>query len=510
MNIINLLENNALKFENKICLTENEQHITWKEFNENSNKLANWLIENGVKKNDKISIVMKNCIDWLPIYFGVLKAGAIAVPINYNYDKNEIAYCIKLTGCSVVICSQEFSEDIYSIKDRIFAVNTIISCNSVTKYGFCYKDILINSSCLNPNIDIHSDDFAAIYFSSGTTGFPKAIMIKHKSLFMSAVTEQKHHKQTEFDKFLIIAPLFHTGAKIHWFGSLLVGGSAVLLNNTLPDVILETISNEKITIAWLLLPLVYDILDGIDSEYISLNDYDLSSWRLMHMGAQPIPSQTIKKWHKVFPTQKIDKSYGLTEATGPGCVNWGIDNYDKIDSIGKAGYGWDAEIWLYGKIALPNERGELIVKGDGVMAEYYNDSNGTKKVLQNGWLFTGDLAYKDNDGYIYLIGRKKDIIISGGENIYPIQIENYLRKHYAVKDVAVIGVPNKRFGEVIAAAIEFKPECSCTKSEINRFCEGLPLYKRPYKIYFIDIPRNAIGKIDKNKLKEELFNMSYK
>lgn len=507
--IIDLLEKNALEFPEKVCLTEKDIVITWKDFNETSNKLANWLIGKGVKKGDKIALIMKNCIDWLPIYFGILKAGAVAVPINYNYDASEMKYCIEISECSSIICSRDFVKEVEFIRSRISTVKIIVfTCNQVDSFGEDYSEILSESSCSNPGIVLSSDDMSAIYFSSGTTGFPKAILLNHKSLLSSAITEQRHHSQTVNDIFLIIAPLYHTGAKMHWFGNLLVGGSAVILNNSLPDVILNTISDKKITIAWLLLPWVQDIIEGIRSEYISLDSYDLSSWRLMHMGAQPIPPQTIREWHKIFPGQQFDISYGLTEAAGPGCVNLGVDNYDKINSIGKSGFGWRTEILSDNKVVPPNVEGELIVMGDGVMVGYYKDSVSTNDIFHNGWLRTGDMAYKDADGYIYLIGRKKDIIISGGENIYPIQIENFIREHPAVKDAAVIGAPNKRLGEVIAAVIELKPDYSCTKSEMNKFCEGLPMYKRPYKIYFMQIPRNGTGKIDKCKLREELFNIS--
>lgn len=503
--IVDFLENNASDFAKRTCITEKNSNLTWKEFNELSNKIAHWFIKNGIKKDDKIAIIIKNCIEWLPLYFGILKTGAIAVPINYNYDKNELAYCVQLADCSIVICSQENIDNSTYIRKVSTNVKLVVLMNDFLNEVKMQNDDLDCSLCQNPNISIMPDDIAAIYFSSGTTGFPKAILIKHRSLLAAAITEQKHHGQTLQDKFLVVAPLYHTGAIIHWFGCLLVGGAAVLLNNTLPDVVLKTISNEKITIAWLLLPLVQDILDAIDSKYVLLDNYDLSSWRLIHMGAQPIPSHTVLKWHEIFPEQDFDKSYGLTEATGPGCVNLGINNYEKIDSIGKAGFGWKVEIFADKKFAPPNVVGELIVNGDGVMVEYYKDSSATEIVLQEGWLRTGDIAYKDEDGYIYLVGRKNDVIISGGENIYPIQIEDYLRKYSSIKDVAVIGMPNKRFGEVVVAAVELKTNFSCTKKELNRYCEGLPMYKRPFRIYFVNIPRNTSGKIDKNLLKKQLF-----
>lgn len=506
MTIINLLKDNAEQRGDKICLMENNCVYTWREFDEHSNKLANWLIAKGITKGHKVAILIKNCIDWLPIYFGVLKSGAIAVPINYNFDVNEISYCIKLIDCSVIIYADDFTNEVEMLRQDLKKHLLLISFGSKNfNHAISYSSIILNCSVYKPDINISADDYAAIYFSSGTTGLPKAVLLKHKSLYAAAITEQKHHMQTEKDVFLIIAPLYHTGAKIHWFGSLLVGGSAVILNNALPDIILKTISKNKVTIAWLLLPWVQDLIEAVKCGDVLLHNYNLKSWRLMHMGAQPIPSQTITEWHEFFPNMQFDISYGLTEATGPGCVHLGIDNYYKTDSIGLAGFGWEADIMIDDIIALPNIIGELVVKGDGVMAEYYMDPASTEAILHNGWLKTGDMAFKDSEGYLYLVGRKKDIIISGGENIYPVQIENFLRGHDAVKDVAVIGAPSRRLGEVVVAAVELIQGRSCTKTEMHRFCEGLPLYKRPFRFYFTQIPRNSTGKIDKISLKEQLF-----
>ncbi len=335
-------------------------------------------------------------------------------------------------------------------------------------------------------------------------GFPKAILHTHKSLMSACDTEQHHHGQTRKDVFLCIPPLYHTGAKMHWFGSLLSGSKAVLLRGIRPDWILRTVSEEKITIVWLLVPWAQDILDAIESGAVKLADYDLSSWRLMHIGAQPVPPRLIRRWKEYFPNHLYDTNYGLSESTGPGCVHLGIENIHKVGAIGVPGYQWETRIiGENGEPVAQGQVGELAVRGPGVMKCYYNDPEATAAVLRDGWLYTGDMAMTDQDGFIYLVDRKKDVIISGGENLYPVQIEDFLRTHAAIKDVAVIGLPDERLGEIAAAIIELKPGCQLTETEIEEFCAPMPRYKRPRKVIFDSVPRNPTGKIEKPKLREK-------
>ena len=318
------------------------------------------------------------------------------------------------------------------------------------------------------------------------------------------MTEQKHHSQTRDDVFLCIPPLYHTGAKMHWFGSLISGGRAVLLRGNKPKWILRTISEEKCTIVWLLVPWAQDILDAINSGAVDLNDYMLDQWRLMHMGAQPIPPSLIQRWKQIFPNQEYDTSYGLSEALGPGCVDLRVENTDKVGAIGIAGYLWETKVLnSEGADVIGDEVGELVVKGPGVMVCYYKNPEATEETLKDGWLYTGDMARMDEDGFIYLVDRKRDIIITGGENLYPVQIEDYLRAYDKIKDVAVIGLPDKRLGEIAAAIIELKPGVTCTEEEIMNFCQGMPRYKRPRKIIFDKVPRNPTGKIEKPALREK-------
>jgi acyl-CoA synthetase (AMP-forming)/AMP-acid ligase II len=445
-----------------------------------------------------------NSLEWLPVYFGILKAGALAVPLNYRYTAEEIKYCLKLSDSSVLVFGSEFIGRVEEICDRIPDVKyTFYVGEDCPTFSESYDELVTYCSSKAPDIKLTDDDDAAVYFSSGTTGFPKAILHAHRSLVHAAKTEQAHHSQTKDDVFLCIPPLYHTGAKMHWFGSLVVGGKAVILKGTKPEWIIKTASEEKCSIIWLLVPWAQDILDAIDRKDIDLSKYELSQWRLMHIGAQPVPPSLIKRWLSVFPHHEYDTNYGLSESIGPGCVHLGVENVHKVGAIGKAGFGWEVKIVNENGVAVEKgDVGELAVKGPGVMTCYYKDEKATNDVLRDGWLFTGDMAREDEDGFIFLVDRKKDVIISGGENLYPVQIEDFLRKHSSIKDVAVIGLPDARLGEIATAIIEVKENETLTEDDINDFCYDLPRYKRPRKVIFASVPRNPTGKIEKPKLRE--------
>lgn len=481
------------------------REITWNVFNEKANRFANLLIERGIKKGEKVGILLMNCLEWLPIYFGILKTGALAVPLNFRYSADEIKYCVELAEIDILVFGPEFIGRVEEIADEISKGRLLYFVGDGCP-GFAedYNAHTANCSSQSPKIDVNDDDEAAIYFSSGTTGFPKAILHNHESLMHAAKAEQNHHGQTKDDVFLCIPPLYHTGAKIHWFGSLLTGGKAVLLKGTSPKTILQAVSEEHCTIVWLLVPWAQDLLLALDNKELDIADYDLDQWRLMHIGAQPVPPSLIKHWKEYFPHHQYDTNYGLSESIGPGCVHLGVDNIDKVGAIGKAGYGWEAKIIdEQGETVKQGETGELAVKGPGVMTCYYRDPKATAEVLHDGWLYTGDMAMEDEDGFIFLVDRKKDVIISGGENIYPVQIEDFLRTNEAILDVAVIGLADHRLGEISAAIIELKPGVECTEEDIQEFCKKLPRYKRPRKIIFADVPRNPTGKIEKPKLREK-------
>lgn len=532
MPITQLLERNASVYPNDVALVELNPEIqekrrrTWREyslvegnpvchyrreiswgvFDEKANRVANMLAERGIKKGDKVGILLMNCLEWLPIYFGILKTGALAVPLNYRYTAEEIRYCVDLAEVNILLFGPEFIGRVEEIADSLTTCRILFYVGGTTIPTFAESyDLQVNNySSVKPEVEIADEDDAAIYFSSGTTGFPKAILHAHRSLMHAAQVEYIHHRQTRDDVFLLIPPLYHTGAKMHWMGSLMSASKAVLLRGTSPETILEAISNERCTIVWLLVPWAQDILEKLDRGELKLNNYNIRQFRLMHIGAQPVPQSLIKRWQAYFPGQAYDTNYGLSESIGPGAVHLGIGNLHKVGAIGIPGYGWQARIVKEDGVTEveQGEVGELSLKGPGIMRCYYRNEEATKEVMRGEWLLTGDMARQDEDGFYYLVDRKKDVIVSGGENLYPVEIENFLSKCPLIKDVAVIGLPDARLGEIACAIVETPSGVTCTEEDINEFSKELPRYKRPRRIIFAKVPRNATGKIEKPLLRK--------
>ena len=494
----------ALVEGNPLCHYRRE--ITWRVFDEKANRVANMLLARGIKKGDKVGILLMNCLEWLPIYFGILKTGALAVPLNYRYTAEEIKYCVDLAEVNILLFGPEFIGRVEEIADEIGKNRILLFVGGVMVPTFAesYDQQVNNYSSVAPDVELSDEDDAAIYFSSGTTGFPKAILHAHRSLMHAAQVEYIHHRQTRDDVFLLIPPLYHTGAKMHWMGSLMSASKAVLLRGISPEAIMETISNERCTIVWLLVPWAQDILEKLDSGELKLNNFNIRQFRLMHIGAQPVPQSLIKRWQAYFPGQAYDTNYGLSESIGPGAVHLGIGNLKKVGAIGIPGYGWQARIVKEDGVTEveQGEVGELSLKGPGIMRCYYRNEEATKEVMRGEWLLTGDMARQDEDGFYYLVDRKKDVIVSGGENLYPVEIENFLSKCPLIKDVAVIGLPDARLGEIACAIVETPAGVTCTEEDINDFSKELPRYKRPRRIIFAKVPRNATGKIEKPLLRK--------
>ena len=512
MLIAEILSRNARMYGDEIALVERDplnkkrKELTWREFDEQASSFANALISRGVKKGDKVIHLMTNCIEWLPAYFGILRTGAWVVPLNFRFSAQDIRLCAGIAGATSMIFGEEFIERINDIRGELKTIKDYIFVGPDDlrpDYAEKYEDILRDSSSVDPEIEISIIDEAGLYFTSGTTGTPKPILLTQRNLEAACVVENRHHNQTHRDNFLLIPPLYHTGAKMHWFGHFIVGSRAVILKGIKPEWILEAVSEEKITVVWLLVPWAQDILLAIENGSIKLEDYQLDQWRLMHIGAQPVPPSLINNWKKVFPHHDYDTNYGLSETTGPGCVHLGIENSHKVGAIGVPGFDWEYRIVAEDRQPVPSgQPGELMVKGPGVMKEYYGNPEATSQTIFNGWLLTGDMARIDSDGFIWLVDRKKDVIITGGENIFPVEIEDFLAGNDNIQDVAVIGIPDERLGEISVAIIKIKPGRTITEEEINDFCLKLPRYKRPRKIIFGDVPRNPTGKIEKPKLRE--------
>jgi len=510
--ISDLLGQNAHLYPEDTALVEVKpsrglrREITWRQFDARANRVANALAGRGVKKGDKVIHLMMNSINWLEAYFGIIRTGAWAVPLNFRFTAAEIKYCADIAEANVMILSEEFRDRVASIREQLPFIKHFIFVGQNCPVGMtAYEDFLFAASTAPLKVKIAPTDVCGLYFTSGTTGDPKPIVLTHANMEFACVVEQRHHYQTREDNFILIPPLYHTGAKMHWFGSLLAGSKAVILTEISPQYILETVSKEQGTIVWLLVPWAQDILMALDKGDLKLQDYDLARWRLMHIGAQPVPPSLILHWKKYFPQMQYDTNYGLSESTGPGCIHLGIENEHKVGAIGLPGYGWQARIVDdKGKDVPVDVNGEIIVKGAGVMKEYYKNPQKTAETVKDGWLLTGDIARKDADGFIWITDRKKDVVITGGENIYPVEVEEVLRRHPAVYDVAVIGIPDERLGEIAAAVIDIKPGMTLTEKEILDFCaDKLAHYKRPRRVFFDRVLRNPTGKIEKPKLREK-------
>jgi len=511
MTVIDLVARNARLYPNTIAFVEVKpvskvrKEITWAAFNERMNRIAQVLVAKGIRKGMKVALLGRNSIHWLETFFGIMQTGAWAIPLNFRFTNQDIKYCADIGEPSLFIIDEEFVERIGSMKSDLPTVRDYVSIGSTARPGIESLESLMGNVPSAPvGVEIDDEDECALYFTSGTTGAPKAVLHAHRSLTVAAISEATCHSWKFGDRQLMMPPLYHLAIG-HLLGGVIMGGTNILLTELIkPEIIIETLAREKATLVFLLVPWTLDILGAFDRGEIRPENYDLSNLRLMHMGAQPIPPSLVKRWKSYFPDMAYDTSYGLSEGGGPGVTHLGMENEHKIGAIGKPSIIWDVRVVRDdGTDVNVDEVGEVIVKGNGVMKGYYKNPEATAQIVRDGWLHTGDLAKIDEDGFIYIVDRKKDLIICGGENVYPVEIETVLQKHPKVHDVAVIGIPDERLGEAIAAVIQPVPGEKPTEAEMSSYCEeNLPRYKRPRQIIFAEVPRSSTGKLEKPKLRK--------
>jgi acyl-CoA synthetase (AMP-forming)/AMP-acid ligase II len=512
-----MLARNARMFPNRIALIERtpsqglRTSITWAQFDEKTNRVAAYLESRGIRKNDKVLQWMRNSIEWLVAYMGILKTGAWAVPLNFRFTEKDFLYCADIAEPKAVILDEEFLDKLEPFNRSLSSFGELIVFGGTrgSEHGTSLQEIMSHSAAKAPEAELCDEDPCALYFTSGTTGLPKPILLTHKNLECAAITEVVHGLRRRDDIFVILKPLYHTGDKIHWLASLILGAPAVVQKEKInPEAIFRVMHEERGSVAMLLVPWIQDILTALGSGELKKEDYDLKCWRLVMLGAQTVPPNLVWQWKDLFPHIQYDINYGLTESSGPGCIHLGIDNDERLGSLGKAGFNWEAQIVNdAGERVTAGEVGEIVVKGNGVMKEYYRNPEKTAETLRKGWLFTGDMGRFDEDGYIWLVDRKKEIIIYGGENIYPSEIEELLQTHPYIHDVGVLGIPDERLGEIVAAVIELEPNSPReAEDEIEAFCqEKLPRYKRPRRIIFDKVHRSPTGKIEKLHMKHAYF-----
>jgi acyl-CoA synthetase (AMP-forming)/AMP-acid ligase II len=511
MHVSEMIARNSRMYPNETALVEidptqkTRKVLTWKEFDTRINKVANALIDRGIEKGDKIHMLMYNRIEILEIQLGAMRAGAWIAPLNFRFTGQEIVYCADVAEAKMMILEGGFLKTIREVQSSLPAVKHYINIGENTPEDMeDFEEVMANSSEVPVAVETDDNEGCALYFTSGTTGKPKPILLTNKNFECAAITNNYNWNIKHNDNFLLLQPLYHAGGGMMWVGCVVVGAPAVLIKGMIKPIdVVRTVQSENVSILFMVVPWALDILGHYDRKELTIEDHDMKCCRILSMGGQPVPPSVIERWLTYFPHMEYDTMYGLGEAMGPGCCHLTSNDPKRWGGIGKASFNWEARIVNEKGEDVPRGQvGELIVQGNGVMKEYYKNPEKTAETLRNGWIFTGDMAKADDEGYLFLVDRKKDVIIYGGENIYPVEIEDLLQTHPKIHDVGVIGIPDVRLGEVVAAVIQVKPGETMTEEEVHQFCaDNLPKYKRPKHIFFDKVPRNPTGKIEKPGLR---------
>ena len=468
---------------------------TYSDFNLRVTALANYLsLEFKLKKGERLAFYSFNRVEHVFFFFACVKIGVIFVPLNFRLTPNELDYLIKDSNPSLLVYEKPFEENI----NKLNSINKALKLSELSDFS----DLIfskINSITLNKNVILNAEDVVLILYTSGTTGVRKGVMINHRMLFWNSINTELRLNINSNDHTQNFAPFFHTGA----WNVLLTpfvhqGASLTLLPKFDADLILRLFEEEKTTI-FFGVPTMLQMM----SESPLFDKVELSSIRYAVVGGAPMSIPLINKWNEkgVF----IRQGYGLTEV-GPNCFSLHQDDAKrKIGSIGFPNFYINAKVIGENNALCSNNKvGELCLKSPVVTPGYWNKPEETANSIKDGWFRTGDMMLKDDEGYFYVIDRKKNMFISGGENVYPAEIEKIILSNKCVEDCAVIGVEDTKWGEVGKAFIVAKKNCKLKKEEIIKFCsDKLAKYKIPKYVQFVEVlPRNEAGKIDRKKLKD--------
>ena len=504
----------ARHLPDKICLIERtpsqgeRRTLTWKQFNDAINRTANYLSkECNVKNGDYVMHLQNNSLEWLITYYGIIRLGAIVVPLNFRFEGPDILFAAKVCNPGVFILGSEFLKVVQPIQKNLNTVKTYISVGQeVPPDMIDYQDIAKYPDISDAMDDVDDHHDLTMMFTSGTTGNPKPLIHTHFSLKSTAAGNGMSYFVQKNDNYLFFLPLYHSGTMFLWAPFYATGATGTIIRDFKdPKTIIEAIAAEKCTDTLFVVPIAIAILNAIANKTLCLSDYDLSSWKYLEIGAQPVPFDIMKKLVETFPA-KVSNIYGITEGGGGGLFNlYSEDVLRKPGSIGKPTYGVEAKIIDFdGKELPPGQVGELIFSTDRMMKGYHNNPEMTAQTLKNGWLHTGDLLKTDEEGFYYIVDRMKDMVTSGGENIFPVEIEDALMDHPDIDDVACIGYPDARLVEIVMAVVQLKPGKTMTEEELIAFAKTkLALYKVPRKVIFDKVLRSPTGKVMKPQLRQK-------
>ena len=478
--------------------------LTFKELNDRSNQVANMLLDLGVKKGDRVGIMMMNSAEFFESYFAIAKIGGVVVPLNWRLVADELEFILKDSGTTTLIFGDEFTDlatDLNGRGDKTDIRTWLHSApvDSESHYARDYEVLRNAASTDEPVCAISDDDLLYIMYTSGTTGLPKGVVHSHATTFWALLTFQATADMHDGDRYLAALPMFHVGSLTPITLNVYAGVTSIVMREFDPTRAWELFGEENINNA-LLVPAMLNFMIQVGD----LDRFDHSNLRWIQSGASPLPVSLIQQYADIGID--IHQIYGLTESCGPACLITGEDAIARIGSTGRAFFHTDVRIVdESGEDVEPDVQGEVWVKGRHVMLEYWNRPEATAETItQDGWLRTGDVATIDADGFIYIQDRIKDMIISGGENVYPAEIENVILTHPEVAEVAVIGQPSEKWGESPFAVVVRKSD-SLSEADLLTYCEGkMARFKLPKGATFIDLlPRNPNGKVLKRLLRED-------
>lgn len=503
MNISYLLVNSTGKYPDRAAIISEDKVFSYKEFNSRVNRLADAMRKHGLKAGDRIAIMFFNSHQFAEVYFAAVKSGAVATPVNFRFVADEIQYIINHSKSCFFFFGKEFEETVLNTCHTLPTVKHFI-CVDAEKNGFAhdYEKFLYSGKADECLFEAGENDPCQIMYTSGTTGKPKGAVITHGNILWNLYNTILGRKDSSGEISLIIGPMYHTaGLNNHFTIQIALGGTCIMIKKFEPEIVLKYIEEKKANVISGS-PSMYNLL----LLYPGLDDFDTSSISKCTSGAAILPVEVKEKLLKIFPNADgIYDVYGCTEASPTITVLEGKDSFRKHGSVGRAVNFLQAKVVDEDGNMMPsNQIGELICKGPNIMQEYYNDSKATKEAIKNGWLYTGDLATVDEEGYFYIVDRKKDMISSGGENIYPREIEEVLFRHPAVADAAVVGIPDIVWGETVRAFVVLKKGMHVDEFGIIDYCKKhLASYKKPRMVSFVEsIPKNPSGKVLKRLLKK--------
>lgn len=502
INLGSTLRRSANKCPDRTALVSHDgERLSYRQFEGLSNRFANGLKRLGLKKGDKVAIFSPNSNEQLIAFFGVLKSGGVVVPINTRFAGPEMAWVMDHSDASLLIFSKDFEDKVQGLRTDLKGVKSFVSIGAASfKHARGFQEILDQGDDEDPAVGVFGDDDAFMVYTGGTTGRPKGALLTHNSIIWNCVNWAHSKTYREGDLVLQVFPLYHVAAIGSVLTSLYLGGTIYLKKTFDPRDCMETIQRERIT-RWAAAPTVFNVIVQLPD----IDRYDTSSVTLLGSGAAIMPIETASRLRRVFPNAQMFDSYGMTEASGGITTLCPQDASRKLACVGTPLIGVEMRVLDdRGVDVALGEIGEIVFRGNNLMRGYYKDAAATEEAMRGGWMHTGDLGRLDAEGFLYIVDRKNDLIITGAENVYPREVEEALFAHPLVVEAAVIGVPDAKWGEAIKAVVTLRPGATVSEREIIDHCrQRIAGFKSPKSVDFVpELPKNPAGKILKRVLRE--------